>query len=266
MAQGVAVRRDRRRSSSPGPRGPPGQPATRGARACLIAASRGRCRDSVFDVVGRRNWFFALSALITIPGLIFILLTFLHGRRRPASSSRSTTRAARSGRSGSRTRTSRPSRSQAVIEARGLEAVVTRIGEGFIEIRTVPLGLGEPPRRRRAVASAAPSASAVGASASPSARRHRPARSPAPARRHRRARVRRQRRAPRAIASATPSPARALVRQRQPVGLAVAERRHRPPSAPRPTGQHDAAHAGRAGRAARRARGGARARSPSSAP
>jgi len=33
----------------------------------------------VFDLVGKRNWFFALSLLITIPGLIFILLTPLSG-------------------------------------------------------------------------------------------------------------------------------------------------------------------------------------------
>jgi len=28
----------------------------------------------VFDVIGKRNWFFAFSLLLTIPGLIFILL------------------------------------------------------------------------------------------------------------------------------------------------------------------------------------------------
>jgi preprotein translocase subunit SecF len=33
----------------------------------------------VFDIVGKRNWFFAFSLLITIPGLIFILLTPLTG-------------------------------------------------------------------------------------------------------------------------------------------------------------------------------------------
>ena len=33
----------------------------------------------MFDIVGRRNWFFAFSLLITIPGLIFILLTPLTG-------------------------------------------------------------------------------------------------------------------------------------------------------------------------------------------
>jgi preprotein translocase subunit SecF len=29
----------------------------------------------VFDVIGKRNWFFLFSGLILVPGLIFILLT-----------------------------------------------------------------------------------------------------------------------------------------------------------------------------------------------
>jgi len=29
----------------------------------------------VFDVIGKRRWFFLFSGLLTIPGLIFILLT-----------------------------------------------------------------------------------------------------------------------------------------------------------------------------------------------
>ena len=28
----------------------------------------------MYDIVGKRNWYFAFSALITIPGLIFIIL------------------------------------------------------------------------------------------------------------------------------------------------------------------------------------------------
>ena len=31
----------------------------------------------MFDVIGRRRWFYLFSALLTIPGLIFILLTFV---------------------------------------------------------------------------------------------------------------------------------------------------------------------------------------------
>ncbi|MEA2675116.1 MAG: hypothetical protein QOI92_2308, partial [Chloroflexota bacterium] len=29
----------------------------------------------MFDIVGKRRWFFILSLLVTIPGLFFILLT-----------------------------------------------------------------------------------------------------------------------------------------------------------------------------------------------
>src|SRR3954466_6045930 len=32
-------------------------------------------RPAVFDIIGKKRWFFAISLLITIPGLIFILLT-----------------------------------------------------------------------------------------------------------------------------------------------------------------------------------------------
>jgi preprotein translocase subunit SecF len=35
----------------------------------------------VFDLVNKRNWFFLISALITIPGLVFILLTPISGGR-----------------------------------------------------------------------------------------------------------------------------------------------------------------------------------------
>ena len=41
-------------------------------------APRGR---SVFDIIGKRRWFFLFSALITIPGLLFILLTPLTGEK-----------------------------------------------------------------------------------------------------------------------------------------------------------------------------------------
>ena len=33
----------------------------------------------MFDVIGKRRWFFAFSLLVTIPGLIFILLTPISG-------------------------------------------------------------------------------------------------------------------------------------------------------------------------------------------
>ena len=38
----------------------------------------------MFDVVGKRRWFFAFSLLLTIPGLIFILLTPITGGKEGA--------------------------------------------------------------------------------------------------------------------------------------------------------------------------------------
>ena len=86
--QGEPVRRDR--GGVPRPAGV--RPRRRGAR-----------RAGVFDIIGKRRWFFALSLAVTIPGLLFILGGFINPRS--ASSSPSTSRAARSGRSGSRTPT-----------------------------------------------------------------------------------------------------------------------------------------------------------------
>ncbi len=33
----------------------------------------------MFDIMGKKKWFFAFSLLLTIPGLIFILLTPITG-------------------------------------------------------------------------------------------------------------------------------------------------------------------------------------------
>ena len=94
----------------------------------------------MFDVVGKRNWFFALSALVTIPGLFFILATFFTGGKIGLQFAIDYTggtvwvvRFADDAVS--------PDQVKSVMEARGLEAAVTRIGDGFVEIRTVPLGL-----------------------------------------------------------------------------------------------------------------------------
>jgi hypothetical protein len=35
----------------------------------------------VFDVIGKRRWYFLISALVTIPGLFFIFLTPISGAR-----------------------------------------------------------------------------------------------------------------------------------------------------------------------------------------
>src|SRR6185437_3908677 len=57
--------------------------AGRGCSGCRTRSlSRARWLDPagerparVFDIIGKRNWFFALSLLVTIPGLFFIILT-----------------------------------------------------------------------------------------------------------------------------------------------------------------------------------------------
>ena len=54
----------------------PVRPAPRRSspRPAAAARPRGRRRAPVFDIIGKRRWFFVFSALLTIPGLIFILL------------------------------------------------------------------------------------------------------------------------------------------------------------------------------------------------
>jgi preprotein translocase SecF subunit len=124
----------------------------------------------MFDVIGKRRWFYALSALLTIPGLFFILLSpisdaglqltidYTGGTRweikfeNPAVT---------------------PAQVEAVFAANGLDATAIRTGSGYIEIKTEPIGL-KPAPLPTVVPSAAPSASAgpngsPGASASASA-------------------------------------------------------------------------------------------------
>jgi preprotein translocase SecF subunit len=111
----------------------------------------------MFDVIGKRRWFYALSALLTIPGLIFILISpfsdaglqltidFTGGTRweikfaNPAVT---------------------PEQVEAVFAENDLEAVAIRTGTGFIEIKTEPIGLQPEP-----VPTVAPSVSPSGSAA-----------------------------------------------------------------------------------------------------
>jgi len=138
----------------------------------------------MFDVIGKRRWFYTLSALLTIPGLIFILISpfsdaglqltidFTGGTRweikfaNPAVT---------------------PAQVETVFAENDLDAVAIRTGTGFIEIKTEPIGLqpepaptlapsvspsGSPGPSGSRASSASPSAAATpspGASASPSA-------------------------------------------------------------------------------------------------
>jgi len=129
----------------------------------------------VLDIIGRRRWFYLISAVVTIPGLIFILLTFVPG-------------------SGMGLRFSiaytggtiwevhfadgapAPADVLVVLEEQGLEGEVNRTSFGdrdYILIRTEALGLREAIEvepAAGAVASAAPGSSAApAASTTPAA-------------------------------------------------------------------------------------------------
>jgi preprotein translocase SecF subunit len=124
----------------------------------------------MFDVIGKRRWFYALSALLTIPGLFFILLS-------PISDAGLQLTIDYTG--GTRWEIKfqdpavTPEQVERVFAANDLEATAIRTGSGYIEIKTEPIGLQAAP-----VPSVAPSASpagpaapsgSAGASASPSA-------------------------------------------------------------------------------------------------
>ncbi|MEA2608810.1 MAG: preprotein translocase subunit SecF [Chloroflexota bacterium] len=121
----------------------------------------------MFDVIGKRRWFYLFSLIITIPGLFFILLTpttdaglqftidYTGGTRweirfeDPAVT---------------------PEQVKAVFASQGLEAAVLRTGSGFIEIKTVQIvGLQDNTPAATPVATLAPSGGSAAPSGSPGA-------------------------------------------------------------------------------------------------
>jgi preprotein translocase subunit SecF len=117
----------------------------------------------VYDIVGKRNWYFAFSALITIPGLLFILL----GGLKPSIDFTG-------GTEWEVRYDDRPTvaeMSDALEELGHTDIVVTELDDGFLRIRTEPIDL-LPPETAAPSASASASASAdpsASASADPSA-------------------------------------------------------------------------------------------------
>jgi preprotein translocase subunit SecF len=123
----------------------------------------------VFDVIGKRRWFFLFSGLITIPGLIFILLTPLtHGAVGLQFSIDYTGGTDWEIRFADAKVTADQVKS--VLIAQGVQdAQVISTSGGFYEVRTKEVSLAPAPTPApSATASAAPSASA-GPSASPGA-------------------------------------------------------------------------------------------------
>jgi len=131
----------------------------------------------VFDVIGKRNWFFAFSLLLTIPGLIAILLG-------PMTGGRSGLQFAIDFTGGTvwsiqfEDPNVTPQQVEDVFAAQGVEASATKSGDGYIEIRTKDTRLLPAAPAATPVPSVAPSGSpdasasasaSPGASASPSA-------------------------------------------------------------------------------------------------
>ena len=130
----------------------------------------------MFDVIGKRRYFYLLSLIITIPGLVFILLT-------PVSDAGLQFTIDYTGGTRWEIRFEDPNvtpdQVEAVFAKQGLEATAVKAGPQFIEIKTEqltdlqrPEPSASPARRRAPTASGSPGASAsAGASAAPSGSR-----------------------------------------------------------------------------------------------
>jgi preprotein translocase SecF subunit len=130
----------------------------------------------VFDVIGKRRFFFALSFLMTVPGVLFILLTPFTGGQAGLKFTIDYT-------GGTRwvIRFEDPQVQPAAVrdelERLGLESTVIGIpNTGFLDIKTIPIGLSTPPPATPVPTIAPPSGSpgpsgspAPSASAAPSA-------------------------------------------------------------------------------------------------
>ena len=125
----------------------------------------------MFDIIGKKRWFFLISLIVTIPGLFFILLTPLTGGKEGIQFTIDYT-----GGTTWQIRFADPNVGAdavaAVFHDNGLQAIVVRQDNGFMDIKTEAIGLLEaPPSPTPApTLSAAPSSSAGASSAaSPSA-------------------------------------------------------------------------------------------------
>jgi preprotein translocase SecF subunit len=94
----------------------------------------------VFDIIGKRNWFFLISLLVTIPGLIFILLTPITGGKEGLQFTIDYT--------GGTTWQLKFANANvtadqvaSVFRANALQAIVVRQDNGFMDIKTEPIGL-----------------------------------------------------------------------------------------------------------------------------
>ncbi|HEX5014282.1 MAG TPA: protein translocase subunit SecF [Candidatus Limnocylindrales bacterium] len=137
----------------------------------------------MFDIIGKRRWYFLFSALITIPGLLFIILTPITGDKVGLQFTIDYTGGTKWELRFEDTNVT-PDQVEAVFAANGLQASVVQTSDGFLEIKTEPIGLKPPAPSPTPLPTVAPTGStspnasgSPAASPSPSAS---PAASPSP--------------------------------------------------------------------------------------
>jgi preprotein translocase SecF subunit len=134
----------------------------------------------VFDLIGKRRWFYLFSALITVPGFIFIILTFLTNGQEGLKFSIDFTGGTVIEVHFARDQQPTPAEVREVLTEQGLEgsvAVTTSGDRHYVLIRTEVLGLIEQPPP---TASPAPTASASGSPEASSSASPAPSTSAAP--------------------------------------------------------------------------------------
>ena len=90
----------------------------------------------MYDIVGKRNWYFALSAILTIPGLIFIVLGGLKPSIDFTGGTEWEVRHADAPTAAEMT--------DALAELDHDDAVVTELDDGYLRVRTEPIDLAPP--------------------------------------------------------------------------------------------------------------------------
>jgi preprotein translocase subunit SecF len=123
----------------------------------------------VFDIIDKKRWYFAFSLLVTIPGLLFILLTPLSGGKLGLQFSIDYTGGTEwSIRFGDANVTADEVQAK-LVELGQAEATVTRTGSGFFDIRMTSLDLRGIPPAPEPTPLASPTPSAPSETAGPSA-------------------------------------------------------------------------------------------------
>jgi len=122
----------------------------------------------VLDIIGKRRWFFLFSGIIVVPGLFFILLGPITGGKAGLQFSIDYT-----GGTKWEIRFKDPAVTPAqvkdVLAAAGFESQVQTASNGYLLIRTVPLGLIEGPAATPAPSASPGASESPGASGSPAA-------------------------------------------------------------------------------------------------